>query len=122
MFSKTLMEGTLELSKKRLGVFVEKSTFPGIHQYDEVVEINNVGVHLLDETTLQHQISELNISNLLILPHDKQQLIQTCLNLYNVYCEKQRISGLTEVQYCSDNLFQVMSMPYRKPLFCSKKI
>ena len=122
MFSKTSMEGTLELSKKRLGVFVEKSTFPGIHQYDEVVEINNVGVHLLDETTLQHQISELNISNLLILPHDKQQLIQTCLNLNNVYCEKQRISGLTEVQYCSDNLFQVMSMPYRKPLFCSKKI
>ena len=122
MFSKTSMEGTLELSKKRLGVFVEKSTFPGIHQYDEVVEINNVGVHLLDETTLQHQISELNISNLLILPHDKQQLIQTCLNLNNVYCEKQRISGFTEVQYCSDNLFQVMSMSYRKPLFCSKKI
>jgi len=116
------MEGTLQLSKKRLGVFVEKSTFPGIHQNDEVVEINNVGVHLLDEATLQHQISELNISNLLILPHDKQQLIQTCLNFNNVYCEKQRISGLTEVQYCSDNLFQVMSMSYINQLFCSKKI
>jgi len=122
MFSKTSMEGTLQLSKKRLGVFVEKSTFPGIHQNDEVVEINNVGVHLLDEATLQHQISELNISNLLILPHDKQQLIQTCLNFNNVYCEKQRISGLTEVQYCSDNLFQVMSMSYSNQLFCSKKI
>jgi aminopeptidase-like protein len=116
------MECTLQLTKKRLGVFVEKSTFPGIHRYDEVVEINNVSVHLLDEATLQHQLSELNISNFLILPHDKQQLIQTCLNFNNVYCEKSRISTLTEVQYSSDNLIQVMSMFYRKPLFCSKKI
>jgi hypothetical protein len=34
------MEGILQLSKKRLGVFVEKSTFPGIYQYDEVLQIN----------------------------------------------------------------------------------
>jgi len=121
MFTKTSIEGTVQLIKKRLGVFVENSTFPGIHQYDEVVEINNVGVHLLDEATLQHQLSVLNISNLLILPHDKQQLIQTCLNFNKVYCEKSRISALTQVQYCSDNFIQVISMSYRKLLFCCKK-
>ena len=116
------MEGTLQLSKKRLGLFVEKSTFAGIHQDDEIVEINNVGVYLLDEATLQRQLTELNISNLLILPYDKQQLIQTCMKFNNIYCEKSRISGLTEVLYSSDNLIQVMRMPYRKLLFCSKKI
>ena len=122
MFLKTSMEGTLQLSKKRLGLFVEKSTFAGIHQDDEIVEINNVGVYLLDEATIQRQLSELNISNLLILPYDKQQLIQTCMNFNNINCEKSRISGLTEVLYSSDNLIQVMSMSYRKLLFCSRKI
>jgi hypothetical protein len=122
MFLKHSMEGTLQLSKKRLGLFVEKSTFAGIHQDDEIVEINNVGVYLLDEATLQRQLTELNISNLLILPYDKQQLIQTCMNFNNIYCEKSRISGLTEVLYSSDNLIQVMRMSYRKLLFCSKKI
>jgi len=71
------------ITKKRLGVFVEKSAFPGNHQDDEVVEINNVVVCLLHEATLQRQLSELDISNLLILPYDKQKLIQTCLNFKN---------------------------------------
>jgi hypothetical protein len=66
MFSINSMEGILQLSKKRLGVFVEKSTFPGIHQYDEIVEIDNVCADVLDEATLQRQLSELSISNLLI--------------------------------------------------------
>ena len=48
--------------KKRLGVFVEKSTFPGIQKQDEVVEINNVPVDILDETAFQHQISELSFT------------------------------------------------------------
>ncbi len=43
------MEGALQLSKKRLGVFVEKSTFPEIHQYDEIVEINNVCADILGD-------------------------------------------------------------------------
>ena len=41
MITVNLKEGILQLSKKRLGVFVQKSTFPDIHQNDEVVEINN---------------------------------------------------------------------------------
>jgi len=85
------------------------------------VEINNVGVHLLDDATLQLQLSELiSIRNLLILPHDKQQLIQTCLNFNIVYCEKSRFSELTKVQYCSDNLIQVMSMSYHNYYFALK--
>jgi hypothetical protein len=44
MISLNFKEGTLQLSKKRLGVIEEKSTLPGIHQYDEVVEIKNVRV------------------------------------------------------------------------------
>ena len=82
------MEGILQLSKKRLGVFVEKSTFPGIHQHDEVLQINNECADILDEDSLQRKLSEHIISNLLILPNDKQQLIQTCLNVNNIYCEK----------------------------------
>ena len=83
------MEGILHLSKRRLGVIVENSTLPGIHQYDEVVEINNVRADILDKATLQNKLLELiSISNLLILPKNKQQLIQTCLNSNNIYCEK----------------------------------
>ena len=64
MISVNLTEGMLQLSKKRLGVFVEKSTFPNIHQYDEVVEINNVRADIYDKVTLQGQLSEFSIINL----------------------------------------------------------
>ena len=103
------MEGILQLSKKRLGVFVEKSTFPGIHQYDEVVEINNERADILDEDTLQRKLSERSISNLLILPNDKQQLVRTCLKANNIYCEKSRLTSLTKIHYSSDNLIQVIT-------------
>ena len=78
------MEGILHLSKRRLGVIVEKSTLPGIHQYDEVVEINNVRADILDKATLHNKLLELiSISNLLILPINKQQLIQYLIKLLN---------------------------------------
>ena len=35
--------------KKTFSVFVEKSTFPEIHQYDEIVEINNVYADILGD-------------------------------------------------------------------------
>ena len=41
----------------------------------------------------------MRISNLLILPNEKQQLIQTFLNVNNIYDEKSRVSTLTKVQY-----------------------
>ena len=118
------MEGILQLSKKRLGVFVEKSTFPDIHQNDEVVEINNVRADILDKDTLQNKLLELkSISNLLILPINKQQLIQTCLNANNIYCEKERLSVRDiKVQYSSDILIQVMNTILLKPLFCFYKL
>ena len=117
MFSINRMEGILQLSKKRLGVFVEKSTFPGIHQYDEVLQINNERADILDEDSLQRKLSEHTISNLLILPNDKQQLIQTCLNVNNIYCEKSRVSTLTKVHYSSDILIKVIDTIYRKLLY-----
>ena len=108
VFGINSMEGTLQLSKKRLGVFVEKSTFPGIHQYDEIVKISNVCA------ALQRQLSELSISNLLILPNDKQQLVRTCLKANNIYCEKSRLTTSTKVQYSSDSLIQVKNKIYLK--------
>jgi len=123
MISVNLKEGMLQLSKKRLGIFVEKSTFPDIHQYDEVVEINNHRADIYDEVTLQRQLSEFSIINLLILPCDKQQLMQTCLTANNIYCEKDRISTCeTKVQYSSDILIQVMNTILLEPLFCSYKM
>ena len=111
MISINPVEGLLQLSKKRLGVFVEKSTFPGIHQYDEVVEINNIRADMLDEASLQRQLSEHSISHLLILPNDKQQLIQTCLKANNIYCEKYILStSVTKVQYSTDSLIQVITL------------
>ena len=109
MISINPIEGVLQLSKKRLGVFVEMSTFPGIHQYDEVVEINNIRADILDEASLQRQLSELSISHLLILPNDKRQLIQTCLKANKIYCEKSRLTTLTKVQYSTDVLIQVIT-------------
>ena len=104
------MEGILHLSKRRLGVIVENSTLPGIHQYDEVVEINNVRADILDKATLQNKLLELiSISNLLILPINKQQLIQTCLNVNNIYCEKNILTtSATKVKFSSDSLIQLM--------------
>ena len=123
MISVNLKEGMLQLSKKRLGVFVEKSTFPNIHQYDEVVEINNERADIYDEVTLQRQLSEFSIINLLILPCNKQQLIQTCLNANNIYCEKDRISTCeTKIQNSSDILIQVTNTIILEPLFCSYKM
>ena len=109
MISINLKEGILQLSKKRCGVFVENSTFPGIHKQDEVVEINNVPVDILDEAALQRQISELSVCNLLILPNDKQQLVRTCLKANYIYCEKSRLTTLTKVQYSTDVLIQVIT-------------
>ena len=118
MISVNLEEGILQLSKKRLGVFVEKSNFSDIHHNDEVVEINT-----FNEVTLQRQLSMFSIINLLILPIDKQQLIQTCLAANNIYCEKERLSIRdTKVQYSSDILIQVMNTILLKPLFCSYKL
>ena len=108
------MEGIVQLSKKRLGVFLEKSTFPGIY---EVLQINNERADILDEDSLQRKLSEHLISNLLILPNDKQQLIQTCLNVNKIYCEKSRVSTLTKVQYSSDILIKVIDTIYRKLLY-----
>jgi hypothetical protein len=109
MISINLKEGILQFSKKRLGVFVEKSTFPGIQKQDEVVEINNVPVDILDETAFQRQISELSFCNLLILPNDKQQLVRTCLEVNNIYCEKSKLTTLTKVQYSTDSLIKVIT-------------
>jgi hypothetical protein len=53
MISLNLKEGTLQLSTKLFGVIVQKSTLPGIHQHDEVVDINNVGADILDKATLE---------------------------------------------------------------------
>ena len=120
-----MKEGILQLSKKRLGVFVKKSTFPDIHQNDEVVEINNLraDIFIFNEVTLQRQLSMFSIINLLIIPIDKQQLIQTCLTANNIYCEKERLSiRETKVQYSSDILIQVMNTILVKPLFCSYKM
>ena len=109
------MEGILHLSKRRLGVIVEKSTLPGIHQYDEVVEINNVRADTLDNATLHNKLLELiSISNLLILPINKQQLIQTCLNANNIYCEKNILTtSVIKVQFSSDSLIQVINTIFR---------
>ena len=117
------MEGILHLSKRRLGVIVEKSTLPGIHQYDEVVEINNVRADTLDKATLHNKLLELiSISNLLILPINKQQLIQTCLNANNIYCEKNILTtSVIKVQFSSDSLIQVINTIFRN-FFCSDKI
>ena len=123
MLTVNLKEGILQLSKKRLGVFVTKSTFPDIHQNDEVVEINNLRADMFNEVTLQRQLSMFSIINLLIIPIDKQQLIQTCLTANNIYCEKERLSiRETKVQYSSDILIQVMNTIILKPLFCSYKM
>ena len=92
MITVNLKEGVLQLSKKRLGVFVKKSTFTDIHQNDEVVEINYLRADIFNEVTLQRQLSMFSIINLLIIPIDKQQLIQTCLTANNIYCEKERLS------------------------------
>ena len=67
MITVNLNEGILQLSKKRLGVFVEKSTFPDIHQNDEEVEINNLRSDIFNEVTLQRQLSLFSIFNLLII-------------------------------------------------------
>ena len=109
MISINLKEGILQLSKKRCGVFVENSTFPGIHKQDEVVEINNVPINILDEASFQRQISELSVCNLLILPNDNQQLVRTCLEANNIYCEKSKLRTLTKVQYSTDSLIQVIT-------------
>jgi len=123
MITVNLKEGILQLSKKRLGVFVEKSTFPDIHQNDEVVEINNLRSDVFNEVTLQRQLSMFSIINLLIIPIDKQQLIQTCLTANNIYCEKERLSVREiKVQFSSDILIQVMNTILLKPLFCSYKL
>ena len=123
MITVNLKEGILQLAKKRLGVFVKKSTFPDIHQNDEVVEINNLRADIFNEVTLQRQLSMFSIINLLIIPIDKQQLIQTCLTANNIYCEKERLSiRETKVQYSSDILIQVMNTIILKPLFCSYKM
>ena len=123
MLTVNLKEGILQLSKKRLGVFVTKSTFRDIHQNDEVVEINNLRADIFNEVTLQRQLSMFSIINLLIIPIDKQQLIQTCLTANNIYCEKQRLFiRETKVQYSSDILIQVMNTILLKPIFCSYKM
>jgi len=123
MISVNLTEGILQLSKKRLGVFVTKSTFPDIHQNDEVVEINNLRADIFNEVTLQRQLSMFSIINLLIIPIDKQQLIQTCLTANNIYCEKSRLSLRDiKVQYSSDILIQVMNTILLKQVFCSYKL
>ena len=123
MITVNLKEGILQLSRKRLGVFVKKSTFPDIHQNDEVVEINNLRADMFNEVTLQRQLSMFSIINLLIIPIDKQQLIQTCLTANNIYCEKERLSiRETKVQYSSDILIQVMNTIILKPLFCYYKM
>jgi len=116
MISLNLKEGTLQLSTKRLGLIVEKSTLPGIYQYDEVVEINNVRADILDKATLQNKLSELiSTSNLLILPKNKQQLIQTCLNANNIYFEKKILTTcFIKVQFSSDGLIQVINTIFHK--------
>ena len=78
---------------------------------------------MFNEVTLQRQLSMFSIINLLIIPIDKQQLIQTCLTANNIYCEKERLSiRETKVQYSSDILIQVMNTIILKPLFCSYKM
>ena len=108
MFSLTLVEGRLQLTKKRLGVFVENSTFPDIYQNDEDVEINHIRADLINEETMKCQLSGSNII-LLILPNDKKQLKMTCLEANNIYAEKSRLTGLTKIQESTDNLIQVLN-------------
>jgi len=107
MFTLRSIEGNLQLSKKRLGIFVEKSDIPNIYKNDEVVEINNLSAFSINEAMLKCQLSEPNIT-MLILPNDKEQLKQTCLKANNIYVEKSRLSGLTKIRECTDNLIQVM--------------
>jgi hypothetical protein len=111
MFSLTLVEGRLQLTKKRLGVFVEYSTFPDIYQNDEVIEINHIRADLINEETIKSQLSESNII-LLILPNDKKKLKQTCLKANNIYVEKSRLTGLTKIQESTDSLIQVFNLIY----------
>lgn len=101
------VEGKLHLSKKRLGIFVDKSNIPNIHQHDEVVEINDLCADSINEATLKSQLSEPNIM-LLILPFDKEQLKQTCLKANKIYVEKSRLTKVTKIRESTDNLIQVM--------------
>ena len=87
------------------------------------MEINNLRADIFNEVTLQRQLSMFSIINLLIIPIDKQKLIQTCLTANNIYCDKERLSVREiKVQYSSDILIQVMNTILLKPLFCSYKM
>jgi len=86
------------------------------------VEINNVRADILDKATLQNKLLKLiSISILLIIPINKQQLIQTCLNANNIYCEKNILTtSTTKVKFSSDSLIQVINTIFRKYFVLTK--
>ena len=86
------------------------------------MEINNVRADILDKATLQNKLLKLiSISILLIIPINKQQLIQTCLNANNIYCEKNILTtSTTKVKFSSDSLIQVINTIFRKYFVLTK--
>lgn len=107
MFSIDIKQGIFKVSKKRYGFFVENSSFLGIEKHDEIIEINDKKAHLLDEAAFNSELSKFNICSLLILPHDKKKLIQTCLNANNIFVEKSRLTAVTKIMQCNENFYQV---------------
>ena len=104
------VDNKLVLTKKRCGLDVEKSFVAGIYINDEVIEINHIKVELLNNADLKRSLSEPNIT-LLILPKDKEQLINLCLTANNIYAEKSKEHYNTvKIQQNCDNLLQVMNI------------
>jgi len=106
MFSLALVKDKLQLIKKRSGIYVVKSSILGIHQNDEIVEINHIEADNINEATLNSQLSEPNII-LVVLPNDKNQLIQCCLKANKIYVEKSNKTMLTKILYSTDDLIKV---------------
>ena len=106
MFTLTRVKDDLLLTQKRCGLVVDKSIYAGINVNDEIVEINHVRVESLNDSAVHQQLS-LPIITLLILPNDKEELINVCLKANNVFFEKSRNSNIAKVARSSCNLIQV---------------
>ena len=117
MFSLTSIHNKFVLTQKRCGLVVDKSFIAGIHINDEVIEINHINVDVLNNADVKRYSSEPNIT-LLILPSDKEQLIQICLKASNIYAEKSRqVHNTVKILKSCDNLLQVMNTLYIYILF-----
>ena len=74
MFTLTCVNDYLLLTRKRCGLFVDKSIFAGINVDDEIVEINHFRVESLNDGAVQQQLS-LPMITLLILPNERMLII-----------------------------------------------